>query len=166
MNSSLTQRPRRTLSPPAARADELRDPPADVVADRPDFLHRPALRVGQRPVVAFDARYEGALLAAPHGDQHLHAGGSSGVSNCGSAVERSMPASAMASRTSGCTALPGRVPADSARALAGSASWLNSAAAICERPALWTQAKRTVRGDIDLPPVTPAAARPQASAPG
>src|SRR5207244_2827558 len=71
---------------------------------------------------------------------------SSGVSRRGRTPERSKPASAMASTTSGCTRSPGSVPADVARARAGSASALKSAAAICERPALWTQAKTTFAG--------------------
>ena len=65
---------------------------------------------------------------------------SSSVSFCGTAVERSTPTSRMASSTSGCTRVPGWVPADTARAFAGSASRRNHAAAICERPALCTQA--------------------------
>jgi hypothetical protein len=36
------------------------------------------------------------------------------------------------------------VPADTARAFVGFASSWNQAAAICERPALWMQAKITV----------------------
>ena len=52
------------------------------------------------------------------------------------ASERSMPTSCIALTTSGCTRVPGSVPADMARAFAGSASALNQAAAICDRPAL------------------------------
>src|SRR4029453_2046385 len=54
-----------------------------------------------------------------------------------------MPTSRMTVTTSGWTAGPGRVPADNARALAGSTRALNSAAAICDRPALWTHATGT-----------------------
>jgi hypothetical protein len=36
------------------------------------------------------------------------------------------------------------MPAEIARAFVGSVNRLNHAAAICERPALWTQAKSTV----------------------
>src|SRR5262245_8486544 len=50
----------------------------------------------------------------------------------------------MTSTTSGCTRSPGSVPALIAFAFAGSARRLNQAAAICDRPALWTQANRTV----------------------
>src|SRR6185503_8814174 len=69
---------------------------------------------------------------------------SSGVNFVVVAAERSTPASRIAASTSGWTRGPGSVPAESARALPGSASRLNQAAAICERPALWTQAKSTV----------------------
>jgi hypothetical protein len=55
-----------------------------------------------------------------------------------------MPASRIAATTSGWTRPAGRVPAEIARAFAGSARALKKAAAICDRPALWTQAKRTV----------------------
>jgi len=41
-------------------------------------------------------------------------------------------------------ALPRLGPSHIARAWPGSASWLKSAAAICDRPALWIQAKSTV----------------------
>src|SRR5438105_9759674 len=69
---------------------------------------------------------------------------SSSVSNCGRANERSMPASFIAVITSPCTRFAGWVPADIACAAVGSERALNHAAAICERPALCTQAKRTV----------------------
>src|SRR5438552_18406797 len=69
---------------------------------------------------------------------------SSSVSNCGHADERSMPASFIAVITSPCTRLAGWVPAEIACAAFWSESALNHAAAICERPALCTQAKRTV----------------------
>src|SRR5687767_8198899 len=77
--------------------------------------------------------------------------------------------------TSGWTAVPGLVPAEIARALAGSASTLNQDAAIWDRPALWTHAKRTVFIELDprgVAPPTPlrrsafarsAAARPRRS---
>src|SRR5947208_9795660 len=61
---------------------------------------------------------------------------SSSVSNCGRADERSMPASFIAVITSPCTRLAGWVPAE----IACAAFW----SAICEHPALCTQAKRTV----------------------
>jgi hypothetical protein len=60
------------------------------------------------------------------------------------AADRSTPTSFIAVATSACTREPGSVPAEMARALVGSANRLNQAAAICDRPALWTQAKRTV----------------------
>ncbi len=50
----------------------------------------------------------------------------------------------MAACTSGWMRSPGCVPAETARARAGSARALKNAAAICERPALCTQAKITV----------------------
>ena len=53
----------------------------------------------------------------------------------GLALEKATGSQAAAT-TSGCTRGPGFVPADTAWALAGSASWLKNAAAICERPAL------------------------------
>ena len=55
-----------------------------------------------------------------------------------------MPTSFIASSTSGWTRGPGSVPAEMARATWGSARALNHAAAICERPALWTHANSTV----------------------
>jgi len=55
-----------------------------------------------------------------------------------------MPSSAMAATTSGWTRSPGSVPAETARAFVLSVIELKNAAAICERPALWTQAKMTV----------------------
>src|ERR1017187_10192843 len=83
---------------------------------------------------------------------------SSRVSFCGATADRSTPSSSMACTTSACTWLPGSVPAEMARAFAGSASWLNKAAAICDRPALCTQANRTVFMIFPqvLPPVQPA----------
>src|SRR5687768_14296237 len=68
---------------------------------------------------------------------------SSGVSRRGEAPPRSMPTSCMAVATSGCTRGPGSVPAEIARARAPSARVLKNAAAICDRPALWTHAKTT-----------------------
>src|SRR5438093_11120973 len=50
----------------------------------------------------------------------------------------------MAVTTSGCTRGPGSVPAETARAFEGSTRRLNHAAAICERPALYTHANKTV----------------------
>ena len=58
----------------------------------------------------------------------------------------SIPTSRSAVTTSGWGRSAGWVPADSAWALSGSASALNSAAAIWERPALCTQAKIIVSG--------------------
>ena len=55
----------------------------------------------------------------------------------------------MTSTTSGCTRSPGCVPADTATALEGSAKAEKNAAAIWERPALWTHAKMT-RSILDL----------------
>src|SRR5437879_8721536 len=55
-----------------------------------------------------------------------------------------MPAAVIAVITSPCTRLAGWVPAEIACAAFWSESALNQAAAICERPALCTQAKRTV----------------------
>ena len=69
---------------------------------------------------------------------------SSGVKCRGFAWLRSMPISRMTSTTSGWTRSAGWVPAGTACALAGSASRLKNAAAICERPALCTHAKMTV----------------------
>src|SRR5262249_6137141 len=63
------------------------------------------------------------------------------VSSCGRAAERSMPLSCIATMTSGWTPSAGFVPAEKARAFAGSANYLKNAAAICERPALWPKAK-------------------------
>ena len=60
------------------------------------------------------------------------------------APERSTPTSFIAVTTSGWTRGPGSVPAEIARALVGSDNRLNHAAAICDRPALWTHAKSTV----------------------
>src|SRR6476660_8397124 len=50
----------------------------------------------------------------------------------------------MAVTTSGWTRGPGFVPPEIARALVGSDNRLNHAAAIWDRPALWTHAKSTV----------------------
>ena len=69
---------------------------------------------------------------------------SSGVSFVVGAADRSKPTSLMTAITSGWTRGPGSVPAEMARALVGSASALNQAAAICERPALCTHANSTV----------------------
>src|SRR4051812_48659163 len=68
---------------------------------------------------------------------------SSAVKFCGRAPARSRPASRMTATTSGWTCAPGRVPAEIACAFCPSAIELKKAAAICERPALWTQAKMT-----------------------
>jgi hypothetical protein len=65
---------------------------------------------------------------------------SSSVSFCGTAAERSTSTSFIAASTSGWTRVPGCVPAETARAFWGLASRLSQAAAIWERPALWTQA--------------------------
>ena len=79
---------------------------------------------------------------------------SSGVSFCGTAAPRSRPISRMTATTSGWTREPGSVPAEIARARPGAARLLKSAAAICDRPALWIQAKRTR-------PITSASELPQ-----
>jgi len=86
---------------------------------------------------------------------------SSSVSNCGRADERSMPTSFIAVITSPCTRFAGWVPADIACAAVGSERALNHAAAICERPALCTQAKRTafIRAHFPYVDVEPAPAR-------
>ena len=69
---------------------------------------------------------------------------SCGVSRCGLSVDRSIPRAFMAVTTSGWTRSAGWVPAETALAFPGAAYLLNRAAAICERPALCTQANSTV----------------------
>src|ERR1035437_1911194 len=70
---------------------------------------------------------------------------SSVVSGCGRRSERSMPSSRMTCTTSGCTCPPrsASLPAESAR-WCPRAARSNSAALICERPALCKQTNRTV----------------------
>jgi len=68
---------------------------------------------------------------------------SSSVSLRGLLPLRSMPISRMTCTTSGWTRSPGSVPAEMASADDGSTIVEKKAAAICERPALWTQAKIT-----------------------
>lgn len=83
----------------------------------------------------------------------------SGSSFWGLAAERSRPTSSMTWTTSGCTHSAGRVPAEMARAAWRLARALKKAAAICERPALWTHAKITVfieMAPLQCMPATPA----------
>ena len=71
-----------------------------------------------------------------------------------------LPSSCITATTSGWTRSPGFVPADSALAMAGSASLLKNAAAICERPALRTHAKMMVFTLPRSPRRIPGAAEP------
>jgi len=84
-----------------------------------------------------------AGLAAAHGDEQMAGGGEIVGERVGVARARSMPTSRMTATTSGWTWFAGSVPAEAARTFAESASVLKKAAAIWERPALWTHAKIT-----------------------
>src|SRR4051812_6095489 len=57
-------------------------------------------------------------------------------------ARRSMPISAMASTTAGLMSSAGADPAERTT-MRSPAWWVRRAAAICERPALWTQTNRT-----------------------
>lgn len=54
---------------PASRTEQASDPVADVVANFSDALHRLALRIFERPVIARETRYVRASLSAPHRDE-------------------------------------------------------------------------------------------------
>src|SRR5690242_7016331 len=86
---------------------------------------------------------------------------SSMSSSCGTLPERSMPASAITSTTSGWTAAAGRLPAERA-SWRPAAARSNSACAIWERPAFWMQTNSTW---LTPRPSLPDPARPRAGAP-
>ena len=58
----------RVLFPPLHLHEPL-NAVADVVANGSYLLERLSLRVGERPILPPDARYDRTRLAAPHGDQ-------------------------------------------------------------------------------------------------
>ncbi len=60
----------------------------------------------------------------------------------GTSAEMSMPTSAMAATAAGLTAAPGWEPAERT-STRSPARWVSQAAAIWERPALWTQTNST-----------------------
>src|SRR5688500_11547573 len=60
---------------PAALLDEGDHPRAYFVADRAYLVQRPALGVEQRPVVRFQPRHIGTLLAASHRDEQRRVSG-------------------------------------------------------------------------------------------
>ena len=133
---------RRLISAPALRVEELDDPIANLVANPRTCSSGLALGILQRPVVAPQTGNDRTLIAAPHRDQHLSPLRQLVVSFAVGAP-KSMPTSLIAVTTSGWTR--GLVvPAEIARAFVGSDNRLNHAAAICDRPALWTHAKSTV----------------------
>ena len=101
-------------------------------------------RILERPVVACTPGTTGHSSPQPIVINREACSASAGVSSCGTAAATSMPASRIASTTTGFTRSAGCVPAETARAFEGSASALKNAAAICDRPALCTQAKTTV----------------------
>ena len=129
---------------PSLLFEQRLDSAADLVANRSDPFERLALRIGERPIVSLHTRDDRTLVTAPHGDQHRNARSEFGCQFRGGRLGQVEPSSPMTAITSGWTRGPGSVPAEIARALTGSASALNQAAAICERPALWTHANRTV----------------------
>src|ERR1700724_1486427 len=55
--------------------DQMFHPRCDLVANAADGLQVLAFGIGQRPVLAFEARNIGAFVAAAHGNQHLGAAG-------------------------------------------------------------------------------------------
>ena len=128
---------------PALFAKEFGDSPAHVVANLAHALDRLPLRILERPIVAPQTRNDRALLPQPIVTE-VCAGRELCVSMGGSMPSSSMPTSFIASSTSGWTRGPGSVPAEMRARLVGSARALNQAAAICERPALWTHANSTV----------------------
>src|ERR1022692_610769 len=78
---------------------------------------------------------------------------SSSVIGLGNFLLTSSPISLMASTTAGLRLSAGSEPAERTRT-APSARWFSSAAAICDRPALWTQTNRT-SGTLVMPLAAP-----------
>jgi hypothetical protein len=117
----------------------------DPVPDPSHHRRRLPARVRERPVLPTQPRHHGTALAASHSDEELRL-------LCHRRDEelrrrRSQVESDLSHRREDFrvgTWAAGSVPADIARALAGSAIALKNAAAICDRPALCTQAKITV----------------------
>nr|KEP23677.1 hypothetical protein DA06_05930 [Georgenia sp. SUBG003] len=73
------------------------------------------------------------------------------VRTLGVSAAMSMPTSAMASTADGLTCSAGAEPAERT-SIAPPARWFSQAAAIWDRPALWTQTNRTLgRSDMGSP---------------
>ena len=110
-----------------------------------DDGRRLSFRILNRPVIAPRTRHHRALIAAAHRDQPVRRRRELGRELLRHLRRtRRCRGRCIASTTSGCTRAAGCVPAEIARAFDRSTCLLKRAAAICDRPALCTQAKRTV----------------------
>ena len=120
------------------------DAPLDVVSDRPDFRHLPALGIGQVPVhVALAGEHRAGVAAAPSfTTTSAHSASASFETARPRGSEGRRRARPSPRRPRGGRAPQAACPR-SAASLLPSAARSNSASAICDRPALCRQTKRT-----------------------
>ena len=126
------------------RSEKGLDAAVDLVADRADGSMPLPGGVVELPVQVALAGIERAGVAAAHGDDDVGGldGGVVELLGMGAVGVRSMPSSAIASTTAGLISSAGAVPAERTTTRSP-AWWASRAAAICERPALWTQTNST-----------------------
>ena len=125
--------------------DELSDEISDLITCRADLLQRTALGIGQLPVDVALAGDERARVAAPHRDHHVGLRGQFSREALGASVSEIDPQFAhdlhdrrvhTAGGVGFTAGRDGVMPPSAVRS--------NSAALICERPALCRQTNRTV----------------------